>query len=236
MPQKKHTARGAATLPGWMIRRFEREKKHNLRLSFSFVSASILLSVVFLLLPRQLPEDKPDFGTIRVTSVSLLDLVPSGDAPGGGGASGVPLPRLPDLPAQFNPVRQPAADTALIFPSEIKEDFGSGGGSGGGSGTGIGTGTGSGSGSGYGIEIQPKLIYMATPEWPEGTKGLVELDVLVNTSGTVDTVRVVRNETLNKKLEIAAIQAAYTSRFLPVRINGKTIAAWARLPIGFEGE
>jgi TonB family protein len=228
--------------PEWMVRRAERDRSYDVRLALSLLTSGILLTGLFALLPRRMPDDQLETKRVRVTSVSLLELIPSVDSRGGGGGtSEVPLPRIPALPGKFNPVKEVKEDTSLIFPGEIKEDFGSGGGSGGGEGTGIGTGKGSGIGSGYEIEIQPQPIWEVVQEYPEsekkrGIRGLVELDLLVNTEGLVDSVRVVRNETLNRNLELAAIRAARGSRYLPVMIDGKPIAVWFHKSYSFGEE
>jgi len=228
--------------PEWMVRRIERNRSYDLRLLLSMLISSILLAGLFAILPREMLSDEPEARTVRVSSVSLLELIPEVDFEGGGGGtSGVPLSEIPVLPAKFIPVKEEKADTQLVFPGEIADDFGSGGGSGGGEGTGIGTGRGSGIGPGYAIEIQPQPIWEVMQEYPEaekkkGVKGLVELDLLVNAEGLVDSVRVVRNETLNKNLEMSAIRAARGSRYLPVRVDGKAIAIWFHKTYSFGGE
>jgi TonB family protein len=201
-----------------------------------------LLAGLFAALPREMPLGQPETRPVRVSSVSLLELIPSVDSEGGGGGnSGVPLAEIPVLPGHFIPVKEEKADTHLVFPGQAGDAFGSGGGSGGGEGTGIGTGKGSGIGSGYEIEIQPQPVWEVLQEYPEaekkrGVKGLVELDLFVNTNGLVDSVRVLRNETLNKNLELSAIRAARGSRYLPVRIDGKSIAVWFRKTYSFGEE
>jgi len=228
--------------PEWMVRRIARNRSYDIRLALSLFISGILLTGFFALLPRQMPLGQPGTKSIRMTSVSLLELIPSVDSQGGGGGtSGVPLPRIPVLPGKFIPVKEEKADTDLVFPGEIRDEFGSGGGSGGGEGTGIGTGRGSGIGSGYEIEIQPQPIWEVVQEYPEyekkrGIKGLVELDLLVNTEGLVDSVRVVTNETLNGNLELAAIRAARGSRYLPVQIDGKPVAVWFHKSYSFGEE
>ena len=228
--------------PEWMVRRAERNRSYDIRLALSLLISGVLLTGLFALLPRQMPLGQPETKPLRVTSVSLLELIRSVDSQGGGGGtSGVPLTRIPVLPGRFIPVKEEKADTGLVFPGETEGDFGSGGGYGGGEGTGIGTGKGSGIGSGYEIEIQPQPIWEVVQEYPEsekkrGIKGLVELDLLVNTEGLVDSVCVVRNETLNKNLELAAIRAARGSRYLPVLIDGKPVAVWFHKSYSFGEE
>jgi TonB family protein len=226
-----------------MVQRIARNRSDEIRFSLSLLTSSVLLSGLFAVLPREMPLGQTETKPIRVSSVSLLELIPDVDSEGGGGGgtSGVPLAEIPVLPGKFIPVKEEKADTHLVFPGEIGDDFGSGGGSGGGEGTGIGTGRGSGIGSGYEIEIQPQPIWEVMQEYPEaekkrGVKGLVELDLLVNTEGLVDSVRVVRNETLNKNLELSAIRAARGSRYLPVRIDGKSVTFWFHKTYSFGEE
>jgi TonB family protein len=225
-----------------MVQRSARIRSDEIRLALSMLVSGVLLAGLFAALPREMPVDRPETGRIRVSSVSLLELIPSVDSEGGGGgASGVPLAEIPVLPGKFIPVKEEKADSHLVFPGEMADDFGSGGGSGGGEGTGIGTGRGSGIGSGYEIEIQPQPVWEVMQEYPDaekkhGVKGLVELDLLVNTEGLVDSVRVVRNETLNRNLELSAIRAARGSRYLPVRIDGKSVAVWFHKTYSFGEE
>jgi TonB family protein len=238
MPNKTQNADPA---PEWMVQRTARNRSDEVRLTVSLLVSGALLAGLSALLPREMPEDRPEARPMRVSSVSLLELIPSVDSEGGGGTSGVPLAEIPVLPGKFIPVKEEKADTHLVFPGVTGNDFGSGGGSGGGEGTGIGTGRGSGIGAGFEIVIQPQPVWEVMQEYPEaekkrGVKGLVELDLLVNTEGLVDSVRVVRNETLNKNLELSAIRAARGSRYLPVRIDGKPIPVWFHKTYSFGEE
>ena len=236
------TSQNADPLPGWMTQRSARNRSDEVRLALSLLVSGVLLVGLASVLPREMPEDRPETRPIRVSSVSLLELIPSVDSEGGGGGkSGVPLAEIPVLPGKFIPVKEEKADTQLVFPGETADDFGSGGGSGGGEGTGIGTGRGSGIGAGYEIEIRPQPVWEVMQEYPEaekkrGVKGLVELELFVNTEGLVDSVRVVRNETLNRNLEMSAIRAARGSRYLPVRIDGKAVAVWFHKTYSFGEE
>jgi TonB family protein len=232
MRREPMTSSPASPAPDWMVRRAERNRAYNVRLAVSLLISGMLLAGVFALLPRRMDEERAETKSYRVTSVSMLEMIPSLDSRGGGGGkTGSRLERIPVLPGRFIPVKELKTDTNLVFPGEIKDEFGSGGGSGGGNGTGLGTGNGSGIGSGDEIEIQPQPVWEVVQEYPESEKkrgitGRVELDLLVNTEGLVDSVRVVRNETLNGNLELAAIRAARGSRYLPVLIGGRPVSVW----------
>ncbi len=115
---------------------------------------------------------------------------------------------------------------------------GSGGGTGGGHGTGHGTGIGSGSGTGSGTTRGPRIVDGEKPDYPgnariKGWEGTVKLQILVNTAGKVEEVRVVASSGY-AELDTAARQAVQSWRFSPALQNGSPVAAWATLPIVFD--
>jgi len=80
----------------------------------------------------------------------------------------------------------------------------------------------------------PRPIHNVIPEYPdENIKGVVELEIFINTEGYVDSVLVVHNSTRSKRFEKAAVEAAYGSRYIPVRRDGKPVAVWVRRPYRF---
>ena len=115
---------------------------------------------------------------------------------------------------------------------------GSGGGTGGGHGTGHGTGIGPGSGTGSGTTRGPRIVDGEKPDYPstartKGWEGTVRLQILVNTAGRVEEVRVVASSGY-AELDTAARQAVQSWRFSPALQNGSPVAAWATLPIVFD--
>ena len=115
---------------------------------------------------------------------------------------------------------------------------GSGGGSGGGKGTGTGTGVGPGTGSGTGATRGPRIVDGARPDYPEtarvkGWEGTVRLQILVNTAGRVEDVRVVSGSG-HIELDQAAQRAVRSWRFSPALKNGSPVAAWATVPVVFD--
>jgi len=115
---------------------------------------------------------------------------------------------------------------------------GSGGGTGGGHGTGRGTGIGPGSGTGSGTTRGPRIVDGDKPDYPgnaraKGWEGTVKLQILVNTEGRVEDVRIVSGSGYDE-LDQAARQAVQSWRFSPALQNGAPVAAWATLPIVFD--
>ncbi len=79
----------------------------------------------------------------------------------------------------------------------------------------------------------PRPIADVFPEYPDnerkkGVKGEIELSLLVDETGKVKNVHVVRNSTNSKACEQSAIQAAYQMRFMPAKKNKKYVAVWVR--------
>ncbi len=117
---------------------------------------------------------------------------------------------------------------------------GSGGGHGSGHGTGTGSGTGPGSGGGTGnaVAIPPRITHKSDPVYPAaernaGITGSGMVRLLVNTSGTVDSVELV-SSTGNANLDQAGINAAYKWRFTSaVGKNGQKVRCYLKLPFTF---
>lgn len=123
---------------------------------------------------------------------------------------------------------------------------GTGGGTGGGHGTGYGTGygpgtgrgTGYGPGTGSGTTRGPRIVEGEKPEYPgnargKGWEGTVRLQILVNTAGRVEEVRIMSSSGYDE-LDQAARQAVQEWRFSPALQNGSPVAAWATLPVVFD--
>ena len=192
------------------------EREIRLRFLASFLVSGVLVSLVCLLFPRDWRDRRDPSRHLPISIVPYLDLITTTEPGGGGGGTSLlaPVPTAPLVSANIVPSKDAPPDTGQVFGDQWKENYGEGGGMGGGSGTGIGSGIGSGigpgtgNGSGSGYDVQPRPVWEVMPEYPErerkqGVMGLVELDLLVNIKGLVDSVRVVKNETSNKNLESA---------------------------------
>ncbi len=136
-----------------------------------------------------------------------------------------------------------SASTASLGP-------GSGGGAGTGTGTGIGPGTGSGLGPGYGggfgggayqpgagIDL-PQVIREVKPQYTAEAmrakiQGIVLLEAVVQTDGTVGEVRVVRSLDPVFGLDQEALKAARQWRFVPGRRQGQPVPVLVSIELTF---
>ncbi len=118
---------------------------------------------------------------------------------------------------------------------------GSGSGSGGGNGSGIGTGDGSGYGPGIGSEggssSGPQILSQTEPRYPDsarraGIEGTTLVGMTISTDGSV-TSAWVESSSGNGELDGAAVNAVYSWRFVPAKINGMAVTANSRVPIKF---
>ncbi len=175
--------------------------------------------------------------------VSMAELFAPLDGPAGGG--GQPE-RAPD-PVKHQPQSQPppasgfsdqVAPQAVAAVSGGSSMGGSGGGTGGGHGNGKGTGVGPGPGTGTGTTRGPRIVDGGRPDYPEnarakGWEGTVKLQILVNTDGRVEDVRIVAGSGY-AELDQTAQRAVRSWRFSPALKNGSPVAAWATVPVVFD--
>ncbi len=98
-------------------------------------------------------------------------------------------------------------------------------------------------GPGYGVQgggqgsWMPRPIREVIPEYPpeeRENQGEVILDILVNRTGRVDSVHVIQNTSSSKRLERAAVEAVYKSRYMPYGEKGKQESQWIRRSYKFE--
>jgi TonB family protein len=181
---------------------------------------SLLCMILVFGLSRRMPRGRQRKIEMGPYAILALDPVPVTN-PGG-------IPRPPDLPQvpiptedEYLPEDETIDDTKLVLTEGIPLFEGTGRRGGGVGGMG------------------PRPIREVIPEYPKeardrGVEGIVELAILVNQVGGVDSVRVLWNTTKSKRLERAAIQAAYKSRYFPAQRDGKRIAYWIQRPYRFE--
>ena len=180
--------------------------------------------------------------------VSMADLLAPVETGGGGtptpAKAGASPPSRAD--AAFSPPDRFSSNEATMGPSTgyTGGTAGSGQGNGNGTGTGTGSGTGRGSGAGPGSGATqgptrgPRLVEGGRPDYPEiarnkGWEGTVKLQILINTSGSVDEVRIAAGSG-HEELDRAAQRAVRSWRFTPALQKGAPVAAWVTLPVVFD--
>ena len=182
--------------------------------------------------------------------VSMADLFAPLDGPAGGG--GQPE-RAPDpLKTQSQPpvsgfsdqVAPQAVAATPAVNGVTGSAIGSGGSGTGGSGGGTGGGHGSGKGTGVGPGTEtgptrgPRIVDGGRPDYPEnarakGWEGTVRLQILVNTDGRAEDVRIAASSGYSE-LDQTAQRAVRSWRFSPALKNGSPVAAWATVPVVFD--
>ncbi|MCD6117346.1 energy transducer TonB [bacterium] len=79
----------------------------------------------------------------------------------------------------------------------------------------------------------PRPVLEVIPSYPEklrkhGIGGIITLDILVNTMGFVDSVKVISNSSRSSILAKSAVNAAYKSKYLPAKVRGELVSYWLR--------
>lgn len=82
-----------------------------------------------------------------------------------------------------------------------------------------------------GVDILPKVLVDVFPDFPDkakkrGVAGEIVLRLLIEKSGYVNKVELVKNGTGNKDCADAAIQAAYKTRYIPAQRENQKVAVW----------
>ena len=210
-------------------------------ISFAF-HITILLILFFL---PQSSAEPPDYyfentyivklSTVNIGKVEII---------GGGGSSGngtvgavknfsskktisgipVPVPELTDI--EFG-----KATNLIDSKDSLLNSGGSGMGSGSGTGFGNGTGSGIGDGSGDGIgyatlPFVPRQILEVVPQNMDGVKGTIILVLRIGADGFVKEHKVIYNTSNDEACLMNTIDAAYKSRWEPVKIEGKQVQYW----------
>jgi protein TonB len=125
----------------------------------------------------------------------------------------------------------------------IGSSMGNGSGSGMGSGSGSGLGPGSGGNYGGGLRhvgggvSSPVVIYKVDPEFSEEARkakfmGIVTVNLVVNTSGLPENVRLVRG--VGMGLDEKAIEAVKQYKFKPAMENGKPVPVEVNIEVNFQ--
>jgi TonB family protein len=161
-----------------------------------------------------------------------------------------PKPEVEEKPPeQLSIPAQTLAASTLVLPgviesNQVSASTGSGAGSGGGAGQGSGLGPGSGGGvgggvyrPGSGVEI-PQLISQVRPQYTAEAmrakvQGVVLLECVVQSSGTVGTCEVVRSLDPNFGLDQEALKAAKQWRFRPGTRFGEPVAVLVTIELTF---
>lgn len=94
-----------------------------------------------------------------------------------------------------------------------------------------GGGGGGGFGAGGGLSTGPRLVKEVFPNVSErikgkGIRGEIELKVMVNTSGRVEDVELLRNTTQSSEIAQAAIEAAKQCVYMPGMKGNKPVPVW----------
>jgi TonB family protein len=195
---------------------------HRIRRALAFVLGFLIL---FFCVMKRMPE-KHDRGITKFSMTPLyVDLIPN-TVQGG-------LPRMPTVPQVPIPSEDdyvPADETIDSTRLNLAEGIVSLDGW-------AGSGDQSGGGGGWGGI--PRPLHEVIPEYPreeqaKGIEGVVELALLVNSRGRVDSVVVKRNTSRNATLERAAIEAAIKSTYMPAKQKGRNISMWIQRPYHFQ--
>lgn len=187
----------------------EDREKFQIRFELSLIF-SLLFFILFFLIFRRIPPRSFERHYITIDDVSTIDI----PATSQGG-----LPRPPSLPQiplpvedEFIPADETIEDTDLdLYEDIVRLDrYGNGRGA---------------------VAVRPRPIKDVIPEYPkkerkQGIKGEVVVKLLVNSSGSVDSVMVISNSTNSLSFIKAAKQAAYQTKYLPAKYKKENFARW----------
>lgn len=182
--------------------------------------ATLCLSIIFFNLFRRIPDRRIPRWRPGIGTIASIEMVPATRR----GALRRP-PNLPVVPIPSEDEYLPEDETIETTELDLLEA--------------IPLFDGSGDGSIMGGGMGPRPIREVIPEYPKaeqrrGVEGIIELSILVNRQGYVDSVKVVSNSTSSQVLEQAAIHAALRSQYVPAKRDGEKVARWIRRPYRFE--
>jgi TonB family protein len=192
------------------IYKFEEDKK-NFRILFEkSLIISLIIFIALFTIFRRIPRGKFRQQYITINGVSVFDIpiTIQGGIPRSPTIPPVPLPVDDD----YIPDDETIPDTDLELYEDILQldKYGEGRGP---------------------IAIRPRPIKDVIPEYPQkerkmGIKGEVVVKLLVNSSGSVDSVIVVSNTTNYSSFVRAAKRAAYKTKYLPAQYKKENFARW----------
>lgn len=184
---------------------------------------SLLLMITVFLSSQRIPLRKKKTYQLSTLTTVAMDIVPKTTQGG--------LKRPPNLPQVPIPVEDeylPEDETIELTDLDLFEDIPlfDGDGTGGSAMVGVG---------------RPRPIREVIPEYPKserskGFAGEVILEILVNATGHVDSVRVLNNTTRSRRLAQAAVDAAKRSQYMPAKRDGRPVPIWIQRPYRFEGK
>lgn len=162
----------------------------------------------------------------------------------------VPQIQIPVQQTATGVVELPGMVSNLPTAAVPSQGSGVGGGAGTGKGTGVGSGTGSGLGDGFGggtgggvyrpgngVE-SPTVLYEEKPAYTAGAmrakvQGIVEVEAVVMSDGTVGQVQIVRSLDDRFGLDEKAVEAVKRWRFRPGTRQGKPVAVLVNIELTF---
>jgi len=203
-----------------LSRRKKFKSEQAVLLKKSLIGTLIIFIVIFSLSKRYSPENSK---TLHLNFSDVFLDVPITDSRGS-------MPRPPDLPKVPIPVEDdyvPPDETIPDTDFDITEGIPLFDGN-------------SDSGLGAGASA-PRPILEVIPSYPEkirqkGIEGVIVLDILVNTMGFVDSVKVVSNSSRSRILEKSAINAAYKSKYMPAKVDDELVSYWLRRSYTFSSK
>jgi len=193
---------------------FKRQYVRALR--WSVLVAVILLSVLWMMMPRYEPAPytlRPTFEPIIDIDVEPLVL---------------PEPKVlppPPVPRVIEPVEGPGEDPDKIFPVEPWDPWQPAPPPPPPPGTGF-----------VASSANPRLVFQAKPDYPQvarmsGLEGTVIVAVLVGPDGRVENAQI--RQGVHPLLDKAALKAAFKCRFEPGRQRSIPVRAWMSVPYRF---
>lgn len=194
--------------------------------------------------PRKAEAKGPEKITVPVEKPKVAVPTPKPTPP--------PPPQI-EIPAQKTAsgvLELPGVVSNIPAPSAPSQGLGEGGGAGTGKGTGSGSGQGSGLGDGFGGGtgggwfrpgngvVSPEVLHEERPQYTAGAmrakvQGIVEVEAVVMTDGTVGQVQVVRSLDDRWGLDDKAIEAVKRWRFRPGSRQGKPVAVLVNIELTF---
>src|SRR6266446_3144884 len=209
-------------------------------------AAGLVLFLLPAFSPEALPESHGPQPVVLMPAVIVPALAPVAHPPSGGGGLRRPAPMpmpVDERPPAVEPVAVDDNSAGLIIGEPTAEPGGGPGGPGpGGTHSGAPGGDGDG-GIGSGGPIRPggdlrppAKVRHVVPAYPElarraGVEGVVVLECVIDPSGHVAEVRILRSQPL---LDAAAVEAVRQWVYSPTRLNGVPVAVLLTVTVQFK--